>query len=63
MEDLHGKVVLLTGAGRGMGAAMARLFAQRGARVVLGARSVTELAGLVAEIEASGGRLPISIPM
>ena len=34
-ERLAGKVVLVTGAGRGQGAAEARLFAEHGARVVL----------------------------
>jgi len=33
--DLEGKVALITGAARGMGAAEARLFAREGARVVL----------------------------
>ena len=35
MKDLNGKVVLVTGAGRGMGELHARTFAKEGARVVL----------------------------
>ena len=35
MSDLEGKVALITGAGRGQGEAEARLFASRGARVLL----------------------------
>lgn len=55
MIDLDGKVVLITGAGRGMGAAMARTFAASGARVVLGARSESELRDLASKISGNGG--------
>jgi NADP-dependent 3-hydroxy acid dehydrogenase YdfG len=57
MADLDGRVVLITGAGRGMGAAMARVLAQRGARVVVGARSEDELAALAQELVAVGGEV------
>lgn len=50
-----GKVALITGASRGIGAATARLFAQVGATVVLASRSEEELARLVEEIQSSGG--------
>lgn len=36
MESLHGKVGLVTGAGRGLGRACARMLAREGARVVVG---------------------------
>lgn len=50
-----GKVALITGASRGIGAAAARLFAQQGASVVLAARSNDEMAKIVDEIKAHGG--------
>lgn len=52
---LAGKVVLVTGASRGIGAAAARLFAREGAAVVLGARSAEALEQVVAEVRAEGG--------
>ncbi|GAB2938406.1 SDR family oxidoreductase [Rhodococcus aerolatus] len=52
---LHGKVVLVTGASRGIGAAAARLFCREGATVVLAARDTAALDALVAELRAAGG--------
>jgi NADP-dependent 3-hydroxy acid dehydrogenase YdfG len=54
-QQAAGPVVAITGAGRGIGAATARLLAGRGARVVLGARSENELAWIAREITAAGG--------
>ena len=52
---LTGKVVFITGASRGIGAAAARLFAAEGAAVVLAARSTGALERIVTEIRADGG--------
>ncbi|MBW8706439.1 2,5-dichloro-2,5-cyclohexadiene-1,4-diol dehydrogenase [Streptomyces sp. MBT84] len=52
---LTGKVVFITGASRGIGAAAARLFAHEGAAVVLAARSTEAIQQIVTEIRAGGG--------
>ena len=52
---LAGKVVFITGASRGIGAAAARLFTSEGAAVVLAARSACALQQIVAEIRGDGG--------
>lgn len=54
--NITGKVVAITGASSGIGRATAKLLAQRGAVVVLGARREKELAAVVGEITAAGGR-------
>jgi 3-hydroxybutyrate dehydrogenase len=53
---LKDKVALITGSGRGIGAAMAKLFAQQGASVFLTARSETELQLTAEAITAAGGK-------
>ncbi len=52
MDAMTDKVVLVTGASRGIGAAAAREFADRGARVALVARSRDDIAGIAGEIGA-----------
>jgi short-subunit dehydrogenase len=48
--DIKGKVAIITGASGGIGLAAARLFAERGARVALVARSAERLASLAADL-------------
>ena len=50
MENVKDKVVVITGASSGLGAATARKLAQLGAKVVLAARRVTQLEALTAEL-------------
>jgi len=53
---LQNQVALVTGSGRGIGRAIARLFAQEGAAVFLTARTEKELAQVAKEISENGGR-------
>jgi NAD(P)-dependent dehydrogenase (short-subunit alcohol dehydrogenase family) len=52
---LSGKVVLITGASRGIGEAAARLFAAEGASVVLASRGMAKLEQIVDDIRSAGG--------
>src|SRR6476646_34701 len=55
MKGIEGKVVVITGASSGIGEATALLLAERGAKVVLGARGLDRLDAMAARIAASGG--------
>jgi NAD(P)-dependent dehydrogenase (short-subunit alcohol dehydrogenase family) len=52
---LDGKIAVVTGASRGIGAATARAFARAGAAVVLAARDEERLASVAGDISAAGG--------
>jgi NAD(P)-dependent dehydrogenase (short-subunit alcohol dehydrogenase family) len=57
---LDGKLALVTGAGAGLGAAIAIGYAEAGAEVVLVARTRGDLEQVKARIESSGGRASIA---
>jgi 3-oxoacyl-[acyl-carrier protein] reductase len=54
-RTLADKVALVTGSSRGIGAAIAKLFAQEGARVAIHGRDRTALAQVRSEIQDTGG--------
>lgn len=56
MNELEGKVAIVTGASRGIGAATATAFARAGARVVLAARSDRDIERIADEIRSDGGQ-------
>lgn len=55
MDHVKDKVVVITGASSGIGEATALLLAERGAKVVLGARRVDRLEALMTRIADAGG--------
>ena len=55
MSNIQDKVILITGASSGIGEGTARVLAERGAHVVLGARRTDKLEKLADEINAGGG--------
>jgi 3-oxoacyl-[acyl-carrier protein] reductase len=56
MDRLKNRVALVTGSSRGIGAAIAKLFAREGAKVALHGRDAAALSDVMAEIEWTGGR-------
>jgi NAD(P)-dependent dehydrogenase (short-subunit alcohol dehydrogenase family) len=55
MKPLEGKVSIVTGAGRGIGRAIAMLLGRSGSRVVLASRSAPELRAVAEEIRSREG--------
>jgi NAD(P)-dependent dehydrogenase (short-subunit alcohol dehydrogenase family) len=55
--DFDGRVVVITGGSRGLGLVMARMFVDEGARVVLLARDLGELARASDDLESRGGEV------
>ena len=54
-KRLNGKVAIITGAGQGIGEAIARRFAQEGAQVIVNARTETKVLSVVEGITSAGG--------
>jgi ribitol 2-dehydrogenase len=61
MQTLAGKVVIITGASSGIGAATARLLAGQGCKLTLAARSADKLAALAAELNAETLVIPTDV--
>jgi 3-oxoacyl-[acyl-carrier protein] reductase len=57
--SVAGRVALVTGAGRGIGAAVSRALAHAGARVALVSRTESDLQALAAELDATGGNVAV----
>lgn len=61
MEKLSNKVVIITGAGSGIGKATAKLFASEGAKVIVSDISAEHAALTVEEIRKSGGEAIVAV--
>jgi NADP-dependent 3-hydroxy acid dehydrogenase YdfG len=59
---IENKVVIITGAGGGIGSATARLLAERGAQVVLAGRDLAKAERVAEQIERAGGTA-VAIPV
>jgi NADP-dependent 3-hydroxy acid dehydrogenase YdfG len=55
-KNIEGKVIVITGASSGLGEATAKLLAEQGASVVLGARRTERIKSLAEEINGNGGK-------
>jgi 3-oxoacyl-[acyl-carrier protein] reductase len=55
LTSIEGRSVIVTGASKGIGKGIARVFASHGARVLIAARDLSQAEAAAAEIRASGG--------
>lgn len=62
MTELGGSVVVITGASRGIGEALAHAFAGQGCHIVLSARSQDAIEALAAEIQTRHGVETLAVP-
>jgi NADP-dependent 3-hydroxy acid dehydrogenase YdfG len=60
-DNIAGKVIIITGASSGMGAAAARHLAAKGASVTLGARRSDQLKKIAADITSAGGKATAAV--
>ena len=60
---LKDKVILITGAGDGIGKAAALCFAEHGATIILSGRTTSKLEAVYDQIEAVGGAQPAIVPI
>lgn len=59
--DLEGRVIVIAGAGRGIGRAAAKLIAVQGAQVVISSRNFVELSEVKNAIETAGGKATVVV--
>lgn len=62
-NSLHDKVILVTGAGDGIGRSAALTYGKLGATVILLGRTESKLVSVYDEIEQAGGAQPVIVPM
>ncbi|MBO0593503.1 SDR family oxidoreductase [Cellulophaga sp. E16_2] len=58
-NNIEGKVVVITGGSSGLGEATARYLAEKGAKIVLGARRLNKLEVIADEIRKNGGAIEV----
>ena len=58
-DNIQDKVVVITGASSGLGEATARMLAQHGAHLVLGARRLERLDALASDLQATGAQVEV----